>query len=70
MGVILEDQEKIIKLAKIDVLEMLEVLKTCDKYLDKIPDGLLADKTAYLRIRVRGLFKVLDTEIKNTHENT
>ena len=38
------DQEKIIKLAQIDVLEMLEVLKTCDRYLDTIPDGLLAEK--------------------------
>ena len=37
----MEDQEKIIRLAKIDVLEMLEVLKTCDKYLDKIPDDFM-----------------------------
>ena len=44
MGVILEDQEKIIRLAEIDVLEMLDVLKTCDRYLDKIPDGLLSEK--------------------------
>lgn len=59
------DQEKIIKLAKIDVLEMMDILKTCDDYLDKLPIGFHDDKTAFLRIRVRGLFKILDTELKN-----
>jgi hypothetical protein len=67
MGVILEDREKIIRLAKIDVLEMLEVLKTCDKYLDKIPDGLLTEKYD-LKFRVNHLFTVLDSEIKINNE--
>ena len=67
MGVILEDQEKIIRLAEIDVLEMLDVLKTCDRYLDKIPDGLLAEKYD-LKFRVNHLFTVLDSEIKINNE--
>ena len=63
------DQEKIIRLAQIDVLEMLDVLKTCDRYLDKIPDGLLAEKYD-LKFRVNHLFTVLDSEIKINDENT
>ena len=61
------DQEKIIRLAEIDVLEMLDVLKTCDRYLDKIPDGLLAEKYD-LKFRVNHLFTVLDSEIKIINE--
>ena len=67
MGVIIADQEKIIRLAEIDVLEMLDVLKTCDRYLDKIPDGLLAEKYD-LKFRVNHLFTVLDSEIKINNE--
>ena len=67
MGVIMADQEKIIRLAEIDVLEMLDVLKTCDKYLDKIPDGLLAEKYD-LKFRVNHLFTVLDSEVKINNE--
>ena len=67
MGVIMEDQEKIIKLAKVDVLEMLDVLRTCNKYLDKIPDGLLQEKYD-LKFRVNHLFTVLDSEIKTNNE--
>jgi len=63
------DQEKIIRFAQIDVLEMLDVLKTCDRYLDKIPDGLLAEKYD-LKFRVNHLFTVLDSEIKINNENT
>ena len=65
----MEDKEKIIRLAQIDVLEMLDVLKTCDRYLDKIPDGLLAEKYD-LKFRVNHLFTVLDSEIKINDENT
>jgi hypothetical protein len=61
------DQEKIIRLAEIDVLEMLDVLKTCDRYLDKIPDGLLAEKYD-LKFRVNHLFTVLDSEVKINNE--
>lgn len=61
------DREKIIRLAEIDVLEMLDVLKTCDRYLDKIPDGLLAEKYD-LKFRVNHLFTVLDSEIKINNE--
>ena len=61
------DQEKIIRLAEIDVLEMLDVLKTCDRYLDKIPDGLLSEKYD-LKFRVNHLFTVLDSEIKINNE--
>ena len=61
------DQEKIIRLAEKDVLEMLDVLKTCDRYLDKIPDGLLAEKYD-LKFRVNHLFTVLDSEIKINNE--
>tara|TARA_R100001015_G_C4501883_1_gene76164 strand:+ start:68 stop:271 length:204 start_codon:yes stop_codon:yes gene_type:complete len=67
MGVIMEDHEKIIKLAKIDVLEMIEVLKTCNTYLDKIPDGLLSEKYD-LKFRVNHLFTVLDSEVKINNE--
>ena len=67
MGDIMVDQEKIIRLAKIDVLEMLDVLKTCNEYLDKIPDGLLAEKYD-LKFRVNHLFTVLDSEIKTNNE--
>jgi hypothetical protein len=63
------DQEKIIKLAKVDVLEMLDVLRTCNKYLDKIPDGLLQEKYD-LKFRVNHLFTVLDSEVKINNENT
>ena len=63
----MEDQEKIIKLAKVDVLEMLDVLRTCNKYLDKIPDGLLQEKYD-LKFRVNHLFTVLDSEIKTNNE--
>ena len=61
------DQEKIIRLAEIDVLEMLDVLKTCDRYLDKIPDGLLAEKYD-LKFRVNHLFTVLDSVVKINNE--
>ena len=83
MGVIMEDQEriingvvhqKIIKLAKIDVLEMMDILKTCNQYLNKIPEGYLkileGDDVVYsLQFRVNHLFKILDTELKNNDEN-
>ena len=64
----MEDQERIIKLSERDVLEMMDILKTCDNYLDKLPIGFHDDITAYLRLRVRSLFKVLDTELKNNDE--
>ena len=67
MVVTMADQEKIIKLAKVDVLEMLDVLRTCNKYLDKIPDGLLQEKYD-LKFRVNHLFTVLDSEIKTNNE--
>ena len=35
MGVIMEDQEKIIKLSERDVLEMMDILRTANKYLSK-----------------------------------
>jgi len=66
---------KIITLAKIDVLEMMDILKTCDKYLNKIPKEYIKmlegdDVVFSLHFRVNHLFKVLDTELKNNDEDS
>tara|TARA_B100000282_G_scaffold295392_1_gene274588 strand:- start:731 stop:934 length:204 start_codon:yes stop_codon:yes gene_type:complete len=66
----MEDQEKIIKLAERDVLEMMDILKTANDYLNKIPEAFFDDGHKYpIKLRVNCLYKVLDTELKNNDEN-
>lgn len=70
MGVIMVDQQKIIRIAEKDVLEMMDILKTAYKYLDKIPEGFFHDGHDYpIKSRVEYLYTVLETEIKNNDEN-
>ena len=65
------EQEKIIRLAERDVLEMMDILKTAYKYLHRIPEGFFHEDHSYpIKFRVNYLYKVLETEIKNNDENS
>ena len=65
----MEDHEKIIKLSERDVLEMMDILRTANKYLSKYPEAFFHDGHDYpIKFRVNYLYKILETEIKNNDE--